>query len=538
MLRKHLIGVFCLTMLLSTAGDAMALYAADTRLADAAMAGDKQAVRSLLKQKADVNAAHGDGMTALHWAAFKDDVEMAGLLIQAGANVKAVTRVGAMTPLFVACTNGNAGMIDALLKAGSDVNTPNTVNGSTPLMMAATSGSANAVKMLLDHGAAVNAREIAYGQTAVMFASAMNRGAVIKTLAEHGADLNVLTKVVDLSNRPKYDEDGNLITPKPGPNGAPAVAVPARGVAASSGGMTALLFAARDGNLDAARALVEAGADINLVSGAEKTSPLVMAITNARFDVGKYLLDRGADVNIANIYGLTPLYASVDAEYAPHSWAPVTLTSNEKVGLLELMKALLDRGADPNAKLLKKLWYRPTSHGREWIRPEGSTTFWRAAMAADVDAMRLLVKYGADPKIASDDGDTPLMMAAGIGWIPGNFSQTAPDPNAWLNAVKYCIEELRLDVNAKDKTDYTALHGAAWRANHDVIKYLVEKGARLDVANKKGEYVSDMCNGVEVNPGGDLPLEKPETVALLVKLGAPVPKAPKATDGIQKKPLP
>jgi len=519
-----MLGQIILTALL-----ALTPSAGDNRLADAAMQGDKAALQSLLKQKVDVNAAQGDGMTALHWAAFRDDTEMVQLLIQAGADVKATTRIGAMTPLVMACNNGSAAMVNLLLKAGADFNAANTVNGSTPLMIAAAAGNPEAVKVLLDHGAEVNVKEKAHGQTPLMFAAAMNRGEVVRMLAAKGADLNVVTKVDDLTNRPKFDDDGNPIASK-NPGTAP------RGTAVAMGGMTALLFAARDGQLEAARALVEAGADVNQFNVGEKTSPLVMALTNARFDTGKYLLDHGADPNIPNIYGLTALYAAIDAEYAPHSWAPAALTINEQATLLELVRDLLDHGANPNAKLVKKLWYRPTSHGREWIRPEGSTAFWRAAMADDVDAMRLLVERGADPTIASDDGDTPVMMAAGVGWIPGNFSQTAPDPNAWLNSVKYCIEELHLEIDTQDKLGYTALHGASWRANHNVITYLVQKGARLDLANKRGEYVSDMANGVEVNPGGDLPLEKPETVALLVKLGAPVPKAAKATDGIAKKP--
>jgi ankyrin repeat protein len=507
-------------------------HAAAPSLADAAMQGDIRTVRELLKQKVDVNVSQGDGMTALHWAAFRDNLEMARLLVQAGASVKTATRIGGITPLFMACNNGSVEMIQLLLGAGADATAVNTVNGSTPLMAAATSGNAQAVTLLLDRGAQVNVKETGHGQTAIMFAAAFNRPAVVEILASKGADLNAMTPVEDLTSRPKYDENGNLI--KPDPNAAVASGA-ARGTAAAMGGMTALLFAARDGQIDAAKALVKAGADLNLSSGAEHTSPLVMAFTNARFDVGKYLLDQGADPNIPNVYGLTALYAAIDAEYAPHSWAPAALTTNEHVTLIEVVRDLLDRGADPNAKLVKKLWYRPTSHGREWIRPEGSSPFWRAAMAADPEAMRLLVQRGANPRTPSDDGDTPVMMAAGVGWIPGNFSQTAPDPKAWLNAVKYCIEELGLEINTQDKLGYTALHGASWRANHEVIQYLVEKGARLDLANKKNEYVSDMANGVEVNPGGDLPLEKPETVALLVKLGAPVPKAPKATDGVVKK---
>lgn len=534
MLSKRFIGTLCL-MLLFSAATSTALFAApaaDLRVVQAAMRGDLAAVRTLVKQKADVNAAQGDGMTALHWAAFKDDLEMVQILVQAGADIKATTRIGAQTPLFVACTTGNAAIIESLLKAGADANSINTADGQTALMRAAASGDAEAVKMLLAHGARVNAKEKAHGQTAVMFAAAENRGAVIKVLAGHGADLKAASTVESLVGRPRYDDDGNLIkepTPDPKAGNNPLNNVGNKAAAMSMGGMTALLYAARDGQLDAARALVEAGADINQVSESEKTTPLVMALTNAHFDVGKYLLDRGADPNLANIFGLAPLYATIDAQYAPLSWAPVAVTTYETVTHLDMLKALLDRGANPNAKLTRKLWYRPTSHDRNWVRPEGSTAFWRAAAAVDVPAMKLLVQHGADPKIASDEGDTPLIIAAGIGWVPGNFTQTWAEPGAFMSALKYCME-LGLDLNARDKNDFTALHGAAWRGDNEMVKFLVEKGARMDIKSKKGWYVTDMANGVEASNG--LPLDHPDTVALLVKLGAPAPVAPRAGDAV------
>lgn len=499
--------------------------AGDVRLADAAMHGDKDGVRSLLKQKADVNAAQGDGMTALHWVAFHDDLETAKLLLAAGASVKAATRDGAITPLFIACNNGNAGMIEALLKAGADPKSA-TAEGATALMKAAVSGSAAAVKILIDHGADVNAKEPAHGQTALMFAAAADRPDVIKTLIQRGADSKLTSNVVALE-KPKVDDDGNPIperpTPKPGDLIGQALA--ARRVAPSlMGGMTALLYAARDGNIGAARALVEAGADANQVSASDKSSPMVIAISNGHYELGRMLLDHGADPNIANADGLTPLYAAIDMQWAPVSWAPNPITVQEKVSYLDLMKALLDRGANPNARLGKKLWFRPTSHDQIWIGTAGSTAFWRAALATDVAAMRLLVAGGADPKLASLEGDTPLMVAAGVGWA-ANFTQNAP--GAWMAAVKYCLE-VGGDVNAKDLFSYTAMHGAAYRGDNGLVQFLADKGAKLDVRSRAGYTATDMANGPKLN--AHLPIEHPETVALLMKLGAPGPQAPAAGD--------
>src|SRR5690349_5698161 len=300
--------------------------ATDTRLADAAMRGDKEAVRSLLKQKVDVNAAHGDGATALHWAAYNDDVELVKMLLDAGANVKAATREGAITPLFMACTNGDAPMIEALLKAGADAKSVKS-NGTTALMTAAASGSAEAVKVLIEHGADINAKEAVYGQTALMFAAALNRDSVIKVLMEHGAEANVATTVRKLA-RVRFDQDGNIVEDRPGakPAGGPATPDPKAEDAARAeldafahsvgfqsvdfriakprpragdvanrgprkvgadyqGGMTALLYAAREGHMNAARALVESGADVNMASASEHYSPLVMAIVNGHYDL-------------------------------------------------------------------------------------------------------------------------------------------------------------------------------------------------------------------------------------------------------------
>jgi ankyrin repeat protein len=539
MLSNSIIGGLCLAALLSAASS-------DTRLADAAMQNDKDAVRSLLKQKADVNAAHGDGASALHWAAYNDDLEMVKTLLAAGANVNAATREGAITPLFMACTNGNPAMIETLIKAGANANSVKA-NGTTALMLAAASGSADAVRVLLDHGAAINAKETVHGQTALMFAAALNRDAAINLLLARGADANVATPVHKLE-KVRFDQDGNIVEDRPAGKStataeetnpqadldtlahslgfksaeyrlakprARAGDVAARGPrkvgADFMGGMTALLYAAREGHLGAATALVEAGADVNQLSG-DKFSPLVMAIINGHLDLAKYLLQHGANPNLASETGVTALYAAIDVQWAPKTWFPQPSTEQEKTTYLELMTALLDSGANVNAQVGEKPWFRSFTNDYTWVDPAGATPLWRAAQSSDVAAMRLLVAHGADPKIATKSGDTPLMAAAGIGWA-ANWSVNAPYPA--LEAVKYSLE-LGNDVNGADNRGYTALHGAAYLGNNEMVNYLVSKGAKVNVKSKAGDSAADMANGPT-----RFGQPHPETAALLEKLGSP-----------------
>ena len=478
------------------------------------MHGDRNAVASLLKKGANVNEAQGDGSTAMHWAAFNDDLETAKLLIRAGAKVNVTTREGGITPLFMACTNGNAAMIEALLQAGAGANSKKT-NGTTALMLAATSGSAGAVKMLLDHGAVVNAKESVHGQTALMFAASLNRDAVVALLLAHGADPNVSTAVRKLEPV-RFDQDGNVVENPPAPPSStrpmdPAflkmaneaqksdldalahalgfreaeyrlASVRARAVDVASrgprkvgadfmGGMTALLYAAREGHMEAVKALVDTTkgkrADVNQASAGDKFSPLVMAIVNGHLTIAKYLLDHGADPNPPTITGLAPLYATIDVQWAPKAWFPQPSTDQEKVTHLELMKALLDHGTNVDARLGEKLWFRSFTNDYTWVDPAGATAFWRAAQSSDVAAMRLLMEYNADPKLASRSGDTPLMAAAGIGWA-ANWSVNAPYP--LVDAVKYCVE-LGNDVKAVDNRGYTPLHGAAYLGDNEMIQF-------------------------------------------------------------------
>ncbi|MGA3204246.1 MAG: ankyrin repeat domain-containing protein [Bryobacteraceae bacterium] len=543
----------------------MVVCASDARLSEAAMRGDRGAVAGLLKQGADIDGAQGDGSTALHWAVFNDDLETAKMLIAAGANVKVTTREGAITPLFMASTNGNAAMIETLLKAGADVNAKKA-NGTTALMLAAASGSADAVKMLLDHGAGVDAKESAHGQTALMFAAALNRDGVTKLLLARGADPNIATTVRKME-RVRFDQDGNVVEDRPsgGRGGGPPrseeppspeaaaafqkmanesqksdldalsramgfreseyllakMKVRAGDVAAHAprhvgaefmGGMTALLYAAREGHMESAKALVEGGkADVNAVNG-DKISPIAMAITNGHLTLAKYLLDHGADPNLASVAGLAPLYATIDVQWAPKAWFPQPSTDQEKVTYLELMKALLDRGANVNAQVGEKPWFRSFTNDYTWVDPAGATAFWRAAQSSDVAAMRLLVEYKADPKLANKAGETPLMAAAGIGWA-ANWSVNAPVP--LVDAVKYCVE-LGNDVNAVDNRGYAALHGAAYLGDNEMINYLVTNGAKVDVKSKGGDSPADMANGPT-----RFGQPHPESVALLEKLGSP-----------------
>ena len=548
----------------------------DTRVADAAMQGNRNAVRALLGQHADVNAAQGDGSTALHWAAYRDDLQMARLLLAAGADVKAKTRDGEITPLFMACSNGDAAMIEAMLKAGADANSVKS-NGTTALMTAAGSGSVDAVQVLLDHGADINAKESVHGQTAVMFASALGRDGVIRLLAAHHADLNVAT-VTRKMERVRFDQDGNVVEERAGGRGGAAAgpsddqnnldtfahaiglesavylldaaaadqdalnafaratgmksaeylrdtARARRGMRAGDvaargprkvgpdfgGGMTALIYAAREGQMNAVKALVESGANINQVSG-DKMSPMVEAIINGHLEIGKYLLDRGADPNLVSVSGLTALYATIDVQWAPKAWFPQPSTDQEKIGYLDLMTALIDKKADVNAPVGEKLWFRSFTNDYTWVDPSGATPFWRAAQSGDIAAMKLLVARGANPKLANKAGETPLHAAAGIGWA-WNWTVRSPDPP--VEAAKYCVE-LGNDVNAVDNRGYTPLHGAAFLGDNDMVNYLVSKGAKTNLKSKAGDSAADMANGPT-----RFGQPHPETVALLEKLGSP-----------------
>jgi uncharacterized protein len=558
-IRFSALGALALTALLHAAAGAP--------VADAAMEGDRDAVKALLKQAADVNAAQGDGMTALHWAAMKNDADLAQTLLYAGANVKATTRIGAYTPLLLAAKNGSADVLEPLLKAGADVEAA-TSNGTTPLMFAAASGNTAAVETLIARGADVNATESVRGLTPLMFAAASNRAAVLELLADNGADLEATSKVTDLailSRDPaalREFTQGNPTPPGQEPQGGRNGPIGGRGgrgpqtpgvdrnyqlneLVAAQGGLTPLLLAAREGHLASVQALLSAGADVNQVSAGDRTSPLLIATINGHFDLAMFLLRHGADPTFAAENGATPLYGAINCEWAPKALYPQPRAQvNQQTTYLDLMHVVLEKGADPNARLNKKVWYSGYSFDLSGVDEIGATAFWRAAYASDVDAMKLLVSYGADPNIrtkrsagrprAGDidrevkdisglppvpvggPGVTPLQAAAGVGYGEGfaaNSHRFAP--GGMLAAVQYLVEELGADVNAYDHEGNTALHHAAARGDVEMIQYLVSKGADVKAVTREGRTTADMANG---------PVQRtqpfPEAVALLEKLGS------------------
>jgi uncharacterized protein len=548
----------------------------DARVADAAMRGDAAAVRALLQQRADVNAAQGDGMTALHWAAERGDAELARLLLDSGANPGAGTRIGRHTPLHVAAKGGHAQVVRLLVGAKANIGAL-TTTGAVPLHFAAASGSAETVAILLNAGADVNAREPEWGQTPLMFAAALGRIEVVKVLLSRGADVRATAKVVDISARNRQDglesrernarvaeiqkqrAAANASAPA---SGSPAAGRPARGrgdadsggepeplgyadLVGMQGGLTALLLAAREGLADTAFALVDAGADINQVSAGDRTSPLLMATINGHFDLAKRLLARGADVTAASDGGATPLYGVLNMQWAPKARHPQPAKyMQQQVGYLELAEAFLKAGADPNARLRKSLWY--TTYNRDLLGVDrtGATPFWLAAYTLDVPAMKLLLAYGADPNIPTskvperyEEGGPdpslpdrsglapiawngpavfPIHAASGVGYglgFAGNTHRHVPD--GWVPAVKFLVEELGADVNARDHNGYAPLHHAAARGDNELIRYLVSKGADVKAVSRTGQTTVDMANG---------PVQRvqpfPETIALLESLGA------------------
>jgi ankyrin repeat protein len=596
--RSHLIvtGLVAGALLLALAG--VAAEPAASPVADAAMRGDTAAVRALVAKGSDVNAPQGDGMTALHWTALNGDLATMNVLLAAKAAVEPVTRVGSYTPLHLASSRGHAAAVARLLDAGSKATTV-TATGVQAVHFAAQAGSTDAVRALLDRGAGVDVRDETHGRTPLVFAVSNNRLETMRVLIERGADVAAATKVTDYVERSRQDSaersardreiiartgrapvanSGGGLSADPPAGGTAAQGARGRGAAGRGraaaadpddpddpdlpqparagrgrggasgpstiqqigrqGGFTALHYAARDGFGDAAVMLLEAGMDINRPSDGDRSTPMLVAILNGQYDLAKALLDRGANPNLASDDGVAPLFAVLNNEWALRTWYPQpTAGAQQRLSYLELIEALLKGGADPNARTLSHIWYAAYNTGRMGVEFVGATPFWRAAYALDVEAMRLLVRHGADPNIPTMTFGTaarpndpsglpavpaggphvpPFHAASGVGYGTSRVAQQHRHvPDGWMPAASYFLEELGVDVNIRDADGFTALHHAAARGDNEMILYLVKRGANVMAVNRAGQTTVDMANSPEQRTQ-----PFPETIKLLEGMGA------------------
>jgi uncharacterized protein len=502
---------------------------ASTTPVDAVKRGDRALLEQLLVGEADVDAAQADGTTALHWAAYREDAEITRALLVAGADPSRANAQG-MTPLLLAAMRGSADVIALLLDAGADVEQPMR-NGETALMMAARNGRVDAVQELLARGASIDATESLHGTNALMWAAASGNTDAVRVLIEHGADLHSQSGLVP-RGRGSYmapparerirefiegsglrgaaeefgfeeDEGGFEVSLARTPEtiaaaeraiGPPIVPEPVRYWGGRErGALTPLIFAARHGHLDTVRALVDAGADVNQTNSDGWTA-LLAATQNRYYRVGEYLLEHGADPNIDNAGGWTPLYIATDNRNIEGGDYPVRYPDMDH---LDYIRTLLDAGADPNLRMRSTTETR-TVFTQQWLFEDGATPFLRAAQSGDLTLMKLLLEYGADPDIPTLQGITPLMVAAGIGWVQGVTHEWSPEET--YRTVEFLLTELGADVNARDDLDgRTALMGAAHKGRPDIVQLLVDHGADLSIRDIGSRDSTHLLAGVTWN---------------------------------------
>jgi ankyrin repeat protein len=453
------------------ASGAVAAEAPPTALVDAAKQDDAAAALAQIAAGADVNAPASDGTTALHWAVHHDDVPLIDALLKAHANPKASNDYGS-TPMSEAAIFGDTAVIEKLLKAGADAESPNA-DGQTALMLIARTSNVEAARILIRHGANVNAVEKWRGQTALHWAAAQSQGAMVKELLRHHANPDARSMV---------NTGLHQVTAEP------------RIQARPRGGLTPLLYAARQGCLECAKALVEAGADVNLIDP-DGVTPLLMATENFHFDLAAYLLGKRADPNRWDWWGRAPLYAAVDLNTLPYGGRPDHI-SLDSTTCLKLIELLLNAGANPNAQLKLFPPYRAlgADRGGDSLLSIGTTPLLRAARAGDVAAIRLLLAHGAHPDLGNNTDVTPLMAAAGVG-------STTVDTRGKYKTQAEAIASIEAllaagaDINAADRRGQTAAHGAAFWGYDDVVRALAQHHAKLDAKDARGMTPLDAAEG-------------------------------------------
>jgi uncharacterized protein len=472
-------------------------HAATPRLVQALKSGDHTSALELSRQHDEAVAVEADGTTALHWAVRQGDGEIADRLLKAGADANAANRYG-VTAIHLAATNGDAAMLKRLLDAGANVNTLGA-DGETPLMTVARGGHVDAARLLMERGANVEAREAWHGQTALMWAAAQGHAAMITELLAHGAKVNERSSV-EHWDRQKTEEPREKWLPP--------------------GGLTALLFAAREGHTDCIPVLVKGGADVNATTP-HGISGIVMALINGHYDTAGALIDAGSDPKLADNTGRTALYAAIDFSTMPNSNRPAPKVLENKLGALDVARLLLEHGADVNARLTAMPPYRAKlDRGNDLMFQAGATPLLRAAKSADLPAIKLLLDHGADATLGTNKtGITPLLAAAGVGT---NESDSTGRQRTQADSIEALTIFLArgVDVNSPDNNGRTALHGAALQGYNEVIKFLATKGASFEARDNKGYTPLDVALGKSGGFGfsGAEGVHREETAALLRKL--------------------
>jgi ankyrin repeat protein len=510
--------LLALAVTLAAAESVAATTADSTALSDAARAGNWEKVRALvaggLKGEA-VNGADKDGTRPLHWAVRADEIEVADLLLKAGADAAAQNRLG-LTALFLAATNGNGAMVRKLLDHGAN---PNHVerSGETILMVAARSGSVDAVRALLDRGVDPNVTEPQLQLTALMIAAEAGHTDVVSALLDRKANIQARSRTGAAPGRkmPCVGQTGC------GSHGLGIIrgGLPEQGYRPPvPGDMTPLMFAAREGHVEAARVLLDADSELEAVDK-NGITPLFMAISNNRIATARFLIERGANIHAKDWYGRTPLFAAVEMRNVDLHYTTFEhmVTAEDRKAILDFIGFLLEKGADPNIRVKEvpplRSWMYLLGGSLAWVDFTGQTPFLLASLSGDVSTMKLLLKHGADPHIATLGGTTPLMAAAGVNWVVNQTYDEGKD--ALLEAVKLCVE-LGMDVNATNSMGLTPAMGAANRGSDAIIEFLVSKGAKLDMKDKEGRSAYNWAEGVFL--ATHAPVPKPETMTLIQKL--------------------